>query len=135
MKFKTQWNAHEFPKTMERGGGISLTVPDQTMSIKEIVRRFASGLPVTGVRVPMFNEEEDLPDWEGLDLAERQILLEENADYIEKLEKDQALLQSQIRKQKEDEKEKAKSKLDAERRKAKAVAEKQKEENRDNETD
>lgn len=71
-RVKNSLNANEFEKTYEKGGGISMTVPDQSMSLKEILDRFARGLPVTGARVPMYDEEDDMPDIRTLDLAERQ---------------------------------------------------------------
>lgn len=56
--------------------GPSMTVPDQTLSIQEILDRFARGLPVSGGRAPIFDEEDELPDLRTLDLAERQELKE-----------------------------------------------------------
>lgn len=50
----------------------SLTVPDQSMTIAEIISRTQKGLPVSGVRVPMYNETEDgiLPDVSKMDISE-----------------------------------------------------------------
>lgn len=50
----------------------SLTVPDQAMTIREIINRTNKGLPVTGVRVPMYNETEDgiMPDLRNMDISE-----------------------------------------------------------------
>lgn len=46
----------------------SLTVPDQAMSIEEILRRFASGTMPDILRENVFTE--DLPDLRGLDISE-----------------------------------------------------------------
>lgn len=50
----------------------SLTVPDQALSLAEIIRRFASGIPMDIGKIPVFDEDNDLPDFRKLDLAERQ---------------------------------------------------------------
>jgi len=64
-----------FEKNYERNDEPSLTIPDQTMSIKEILNRFASGLPVGGLKTALYDEtesEEHFPDPRYMDLAERQ---------------------------------------------------------------
>lgn len=43
----------------------SMTIPDQTMSIPEILRRFASGLPLQGNKNPIYDGEDDI--LEGID--------------------------------------------------------------------
>lgn len=50
----------------------SKTVPDQSMTIREIINRTRKGLPVTGVRVPVYNETEDgvMPDLRNMDISE-----------------------------------------------------------------
>lgn len=55
----------------------SETVPDQSMSLQEILQRYSQGLPLTADgRIPVWHgEDNDLPDWNSLDLAEREELL------------------------------------------------------------
>lgn len=50
----------------------SKTVPNQAMTIREIINRTEKGLPVTGVRIPMYNETEDgiMPDLRDMDISE-----------------------------------------------------------------
>lgn len=50
----------------------SKTQPDQSMSIREIINRSSKGLPVSGIRVPIYNETEDgiMPDLRNMDLSE-----------------------------------------------------------------
>lgn len=55
----------------------SMTVPDQAMSMAEILSRFARGLPIEAGRVPIYDEENDLPDIRTLDLVERADLAEQ----------------------------------------------------------
>jgi hypothetical protein len=79
---KTSANAHLFEKKYEINDEPSLTVPDQTMSIRTILERYSRGLPVTGF-TPYYDEEDDLPDPRTLDLAERQELAEKYSQEIE----------------------------------------------------
>lgn len=79
MKFRTQYNYGERVPG-EINNSPSMTVPDQSMTIQEIISRYARGLPLGGQRVPVYDGEED--PLEGvnintLDLAERQQILEQ----------------------------------------------------------
>lgn len=70
MKFN---NYYRRPVTVgEVNNEPSKTVPDQAMTIDEIISRTQRGLPVTGVKVPMYNETDDgiLPDLRKLDISE-----------------------------------------------------------------
>jgi hypothetical protein len=75
MKIKNFLNYGQFQKDHEKDFGPSQTVPDQTMSIRELVRRYASGLPLGGSKEPIYEGEDgDGIDPRRLDLAERQEL-------------------------------------------------------------
>jgi hypothetical protein len=79
MRVKNIFSADEFEKEYEVNDEPSLTIPDQTMSIKEILNRFASGLPIDGQKVPIYDEsesEEYFPDPRYMDLADRQEMAE-----------------------------------------------------------
>jgi len=76
MKIKTQFNQEEFQKNYEKNTLPSMTIPNQAMSIPELIRRYASGLPLGGSRVPFYDEnpEEDLlggRNWNTFDLSEQ----------------------------------------------------------------
>ncbi|QXP07947.1 MAG: hypothetical protein [Arizlama microvirus] len=75
-QFKNTTNAHLFPKNYEVNTMPSETIPDQTMSMTEILRRFASGLPLGASKVEMYDGgEDDIYDGINpatLDLAEKQ---------------------------------------------------------------
>lgn len=47
----------------------SLTVPDQTMSLKDIISRFVRGLPLPSFGAE-YNEDGDVPDFNKMDLSE-----------------------------------------------------------------
>ena len=67
-----------FDKNYETNNEPSLTIPDQTMTIREILTRFSRGLPVDQ-KIPIYNEsdsDEYFPDPRYMDLAERQELSE-----------------------------------------------------------
>jgi hypothetical protein len=54
----------------------SMTIPDQTMSIRTIVDRYTSGLPVTGFTPVYDGEDFYMPDPKTLDLVDRAELAE-----------------------------------------------------------
>lgn len=58
-RFKTPWNNLNHGEGYEVNNMPSETVPDQSMSISEIMSRFAKGLPVGGAKVAFFEDEED----------------------------------------------------------------------------
>lgn len=69
--FKNHYNSN--PDEGEINDQPSETVPDQSMSVSEILRRFASGLPLGGEKVPLYEGDEDLLDGinpKTLDLSE-----------------------------------------------------------------
>ena len=76
MKVKNSINATSFEKRYRIFTDPSMTVPDQSMSIKTILERYARGLPVGGRLDEYYDPEDDLPDPRTLDLAERQELEE-----------------------------------------------------------
>lgn len=56
-----------------RDAGPSLTVPDETMSLREIKDRFARGQSVKGnLREPLYEGDREAIDIEDLDLADRE---------------------------------------------------------------
>lgn len=84
--FKTQWNAEKFPKTYEKGGGLSMTIPDQSLTVRDLIDRQKNGLNLTGVKVPVYHgEDELLPEFNKLDLAEREELKHNNDEEIKEL--------------------------------------------------
>lgn len=48
----------------------SMTVPDQSMSIKDIINRSLAGLPTIGRQDAFFDEEEDADPVDGYDLSD-----------------------------------------------------------------
>jgi len=92
-KIRTHWNRTEADSPKEKNVSPSMTVPDQTMSVKEIMDRYARGLPLGGQKVPIYEGEDFVPDLKNMDLADRQTLFEqakeELADIKERLNQKQ----------------------------------------------
>jgi hypothetical protein len=63
----------------------SMTIPDQTMSIRNIVDRYTRGLPVTGFTPVYEGEDFYMPDPRTLDLVERQELADQVKEEVESL--------------------------------------------------
>lgn len=58
-------------KYKEPGGGYSRTVPDQSLTIKELILRQQRGYPLDAVKPVFYNgEEDDLPDIRKMDLTQ-----------------------------------------------------------------
>jgi hypothetical protein len=70
--------------------GLSLTLPDQSLTIPQIMDRYARGLPISGYE-PVFDDlgdddfEEVLPDPRTLDIAERAELAQVYRERIDKI--------------------------------------------------
>lgn len=107
MKFKTQFMDAYTPDPGQKTTLPSRTVPNQSMTVVQIMQRFAAGLPVDGQKVQMW-EEQEMPDLNKMDLSEKFDLLRANQAKINML-KDQQLKQAakqaqdKLRKQIEDE--------------------------------
>lgn len=117
-KFKTQWNAAAFPKQIEKPTGVSNTVPNQSLTIQEIYRRYASGRPLTGVKTPIFDDDGEghelgfddfLPDMSKMDLADRQALLEAAKEHMDDVKR-RLNATAEARKRQKEEKEKEQEK-------------------------
>jgi hypothetical protein len=80
MKVKNHLNRDQFPKKYKEFTMPTETVPDQTLSMREILDRHARGLPVP-TNIPVFEQEADIddimPDVRTLDLSERQAFAEQ----------------------------------------------------------
>jgi len=93
---KNRMNAHKYPEPCWKTALPSLTLPDNGMSLQEIVRRFAQGAPVPGAKQPIFNGDEDLPNLRTMDLADREAFLDQvNQEIIEIKERINKFNQSQ----------------------------------------
>jgi len=93
-KFNTILNYKEYKGQVNKQK--SLTVPDQAMSIKTILDRFARGLPVEQFK-PIYEENIDedsdyIPDPRTMDLADRQEFKEQILQEFETIRQQQAAI-------------------------------------------
>ena len=86
MKVFNALNASEREKNYRVFTQPSQTVPDQTMSIKEIIHRYAQGLPIGGGLDPIYEEEDSNGiNPRTLDLVDLQQIKEHNKKNISEL--------------------------------------------------
>lgn len=86
IQIRTIFNAKPQP-TFETVGTRRHTIPDQTMSIRQILARYVKGQPIDQVeREPIYYGEEELPQLERMDLADRQAYREALQEHISSLE-------------------------------------------------
>jgi len=80
MKFFNQYTNKPTTKG-EFNSKPSLTVPNQVISIPEMIQRYAKGLPLGGSKVPIFEDEnEDIlngVNWKTLDISEQYEVLKQ----------------------------------------------------------
>lgn len=89
MQIKNNYNAHKHTRNYEVNIKPSMTVPDQTMGLKELLDRFARGLPLTGkVKEPQFHGEDMPPDLKKMDLTEIHELQRKVAKDIERMKQE-----------------------------------------------
>lgn len=80
--------------SFEINSGVKVTVPDQSMSLRTILDRFARGLPLgVGVNVPVYGsddpEMDEWPDPRTMDISERQEFAKEVINSRRKKQKDE----------------------------------------------
>ena len=80
------YNPEEWPG--EENTMPSMTIPDQAMSIPEILRRFAQGLPLGGQKVPLYDDELpfDSQQFQKMDLADKAEIMEANKRMMQDLQ-------------------------------------------------
>lgn len=70
-KYKNSRNAHLFPSKGQSFKGLtSKTVPDQSLPISEILKRFTRGIPIDNVTTPVYDEDGSMPDPKSMDISE-----------------------------------------------------------------
>lgn len=64
----------------------SRTIPNQSMSVEAVVKRYASGLPVHQYhQEPVYNGEIELPNFNAMDKIEMDLFMKENKTYLDQL--------------------------------------------------
>lgn len=70
----------------------SKTIPDQTMSIPELIRRYAQGLPLGAPKVALYDEDPETDllggrNWNTLDISEKATFLKSAKSELDELNK------------------------------------------------
>lgn len=90
-KIKYAWMTKYLPQEGEVNNQPSKTIPDQSMSIPELIKRYASGQPLGGYKIPLYEGEEDIlqgTNWQKLDLSEKMdILRSAKSEYEETIQR------------------------------------------------
>lgn len=86
------------PEDLEKGGGLSLTVPDESMSLRHILSKHARGMDMSHLeREPVYYggdfDDQDMEEVGRMDLAEKSELLEKVRSQV--VDKQQAAKEAQ----------------------------------------
>lgn len=68
----------------------SITIPDQSMTVREILDRHSRGIPITGQGVPQFLGDEYAPNAKMLDLTEIHAMRQEAKRLLDEYRKNEA---------------------------------------------
>lgn len=106
-RYRNNYNANNTPVRGEFPGvkRLSKTIPNQSMTVREMIIRFASGLPISGSKRPdIFSDDaEDMPNIDRMDHVERENYyreLQEKRDAAEKRVRDANLKAEEMRREK-----------------------------------
>ncbi len=92
MKIRNILNATTFEKSYEINNEPDQCIPDQSMTVREIMDRFTRGLPLDAGKVPIYEGEEYTPDILHMDLADREEYIQNvfaSAKQIQNIETEQ----------------------------------------------
>lgn len=96
MKFRTQHNYKDAPVKGQTKFGLSQTIPDQSLSIRQLHERYVRGQPLSEYeRQPLYAEDNELSqldgvDFQSLDLTEIEEINKTAAQTLFKVKKDEA---------------------------------------------
>ena len=96
MKIRNQLNSKSFEKNYETNEGPDMCIPDQSMTVREIMDRFTRGLPLDQGKVPIYEGEEYTPDLLNMDLVDRHEYMEGLFASARSQEKEQNVENQQI---------------------------------------
>lgn len=77
-------NSHEFPGVKEVNTGLSMTVPDQGLSVQQIISNARRNVAMN-VNLPVYTGEELLPEFNRMDKVDRIAFIQENRAEIARL--------------------------------------------------
>lgn len=76
------------PPIGEKDFGASKTQPNDVMSVRQILEKFARGLPVSAGDIGYYDDPEDLDmsDFDAMDPFEKEMYIREQREYVKELE-------------------------------------------------
>lgn len=86
MKFQTHFRRNE--RDHEVNTMPSLTIPDQSLTVTQLIARHTRGQSLMG-KLPVFESEDDVqlpPDWERMDISEKHEWIDEQAETVKDLQ-------------------------------------------------
>lgn len=92
--FRTPWNYQ--PEVPVISTLPSMTEPDQSLSIKDCLTRFAQGKPITKTRKAVYTGDNYTPDLRKMDLTEMHELAAENRGAIRKLKQELTIQEQKL---------------------------------------
>lgn len=115
-------NAHERPKNYKQFTKPSLAVPDQSLTIDQLIKRYRRGQPLEGVNTPIYEEEDenlstrvDGVNPKTLDLVDIQERIMEADEVLAKRKNDVDLFEANRKRQEKQEEREAIRKEEAEK--------------------
>lgn len=81
-RIKTQLTANLYPKDYEENHMPSETIPGQSMSVLEMVKRHRMGLPIDGNPNLVYTGEELKENLDDMDEVDKQAYMDSVADYL-----------------------------------------------------
>lgn len=102
-KYKTQDNADLYPKVYDKIDPISITIPNETYSLREIVEKFSKSYPTNLQRNGYYDDTEDFddidvtrqPDFDLVDAMELKNALKQKT--VQKIKKEQKMSSSVLK--------------------------------------
>ena len=85
MKFRTQYTWIKTPG--EINDNVIITIPNQALTVQEIMQRFASGRPIPKSVNMMYTGDDYTPDVRRMDISEYEDLKEATRIEVERLQK------------------------------------------------
>nr|WAE43397.1 MAG: hypothetical protein [Microviridae sp.] len=63
-KYRSQGNYYPLPSDNEHGGGKTMTLPDQAMSVGEILDKFVTGMTLDEMHEAIYSDTDDFNDFD-----------------------------------------------------------------------
>lgn len=100
--FKNPYNAKNFKQERERNTLPDLTVPDQSLTVAELVYRFTHNMSLGG-RVGTYDSDAEIEfpaDWDKLDISEKHDWLQERKEEFDQLSEKMQAHRNKLEKEK-----------------------------------